>query len=318
MRKACSTSFFVVVLSVLFLHPVVAQFEVNVSLRLHNQQIYFPGDSIPVRLTIQNNSPNVYRFKFADERLHNLNFDVRSMDNTQAKPSPIFITRESTAQKIFYRSIDLLPGEEFSFIEDISQYRLLQSGIYMVHARFFPELRGPNGQAVITSNSLTISLREGFRKDEASQLAMRIENATIAELQRTALPPDEVVAYTIEARMRSENEKFLQYLDIEQLYIAQQQRREQYNRLSAFRRQEVLNDYQQEFLNSETSEGISLIPSDYRILQTTYSPTKGTVRVEQRYDLGNYTEIKRFTYELEKRDDIWYIVRYQVVNLGTE
>ena len=238
------------------------------------------------------------------------------MDSMEAEPSPRFITAETTVQRVYYRAVELRPGEEFSFIEDLSMYRILESGIYMVHARFFPELRGMSGQQVLVSNSLTVSVREGFRREEAGQI--RIEEAVSAEMQRAALPPDEVVAYTLEARMHSEVEKFLQYLDVERLYTDQQQRREQYARLSAFRRQEVLNEYRQELLNSETGEGISLIPSDYRILQTNYSPNEGTVTVEQRYDLGSYVEVKRFTYELERRDGIWYIVRYLVVNLGTE
>ena len=315
-KKTTVIPLFVVLCSLVFLPDVAAQNEVELSLRLHNQQIYFPGDSISVRLTIQNNSPNVYRFKFSDERLYNLDFDVRSMDNIEAEPSPQFITLESISQRVFYRGVELMPGEEFSFTEDISQYRILESGIYMMQARFFPELRGLATQRVLNSNSLTVFVREGFRREEQSQI--RIEEAVSAEMRRVALPPDEVVVYTIEARMHSETEKFLQYLDIERLYTSSQQRREQYSRLSAFGRQEVLTEYEQELLNDETSGGISLIPSDYRILQTSYSPSRGTVTVEQRYDLGSYVEIKRFTYELERRDGIWYIVRYQVVNLGTE
>lgn len=293
-----------------------SQNTVNLTAQLYNQQIYFPGDSIFVRLTIQNNSPNVYNFKMSDERLYNLDFDVRDLANMSAAPSDYFITLESTAQKVFYRSVEILPGEEFSFIEDITQYRIIDDGIYMMHARFYPQLRDLGGQDILMSNTLTVSVREGFRRADTTEI--RIAEAVRGEQQLAALSPDAVVAYTLDARMRSEFNKFFQYLDIERLYTAQQQRREQYDRLSALRRQEVLMEYEQELLSSETTEGISLIPSDYRVLQTTYNPSIGTVTVEQRYDLGSYTEIKRFTYELEKRDGIWYIVRYQVVNLGTE
>jgi hypothetical protein len=305
-----------IALFLLILSPAVAADGVELSIRLYDQRIYFPDDPIQVRLTISNESDHTYRFRLADQRLHNLDFDVRGMDNSSAEPSGYFITRINDSQRVSYRDVDLLPGEELSFIEDIANYRSMDNGIFMVHARFYPELRGTMGQEMLTSNTLTISVREGFRRDESSEI--RMEEAVMEQMEQAALPPDEVVAYMLEARMRSRQQQFLQYLDVERLYTDQPQRAEQYSRLSALRRQEVLEEYRDEIWNSATPEGISLIPLNYRIQQTSYTPSRGSVTVEQRYDQGEYVEIKRFNYELERRDGIWYIVRYQVINLGTE
>ena len=300
-----------------FLFPITAAGnEVELFIHVHNQRIYFPGDSVFIRMTIQNNSPDVYRFNVSDERLFNIDFDVRNMNNLEAKPAAGLIMTESNARRIFYRGLEILPGEEFSFIEDIAAYRALEEGLYIIHARFYPELRGIEGQNVLVSNSLTVSVREGFRRAEAAVITA--EERVSDEMRRADLPPDEVVSYTLEARMHSRAEQFLQYLDTARLYTARQQRREQFLRLSAFRQQEVLRDYEQNLLNNETDEGISLVPNEYRILQTTYGQSIGAVIVEQRYDEGSYVEVKRFTYDLERRDGIWYIVRYQVVNRGTE
>lgn len=290
---------------------------VELNIRLYNQHIYFPEDPIEIRVTIRNNGSDAYRFRLADDRLHNIDFDVRDMDNMNTPPSDNFIRVNAGAQRVFYRDIDLLPGEEFSFIETLNDYRSISHGIYMVRALFYPELRGGSStQHTIRSNSLTLSVREGFRREEAGMI--RVEEAVEEELQTAALAPDEVVAYTLEARMHSRKDQFLQYLDIERLYTDEARREREYTRMSAFERRNVLQEYRDELWNAQTGEGISLIPMNYEILQTSYNPNRGSVTVEQRYDQGEYIEIKRFTYELERRDGIWYIVRYQVINLGTE
>lgn len=289
---------------------------VELNIRLYNQQMYFPGDPIELRLTISNNSSETFRFKLADERLFNLDFDIRGMNDGTVQPSEHFITEINSTQRVSYREVDLLPGEELSFIEDVGDYQSMGDGIFMMHARFFPELRGVEHQDILISNTLTVSVREGFRRDDASE--MRVEQARAEAMQMAALPPDEVVAYALEARMHSREEQFFQYLDLESLYTDQPRREAEYSRLSAQRRQETLEQYRELLWSRSTQEGISLVPIDYRIQQTNYSPSRGSVTVEQRYDLGQYVEIKRFTYELERRDGIWYIVRYQVINLGTE
>ncbi len=289
---------------------------VDLTIRLYNQKIYFPGDSIQVRLTITNNGPEVYRFNLADQKFHNLDFDVRGMNNINAGYSNYIINARTQQQHVYYRNVDIRPGEEFSFIEDLSRYRRLDDGIYMFQARFFPQLMGVEGQMVLASNNLTLSVREGFRRQDASEI--RIAKAMEEEMEIAALAPDEVVSYTIEARMHSRRSEFLQYLDVENLYVARQQRADRYARLSAIQRQEELDGYKDVLWNEETPEGMSLIPDSYEIQRTNYGPNTGSVTVLQKYDLGEYLEIKRFTYELERRDEIWYIVGYLVTNLGTE
>jgi hypothetical protein len=49
-----------------------------------------------------------------------------------------------------------------------------------------------------------------------------------------------------------------------------------------------------------------------------YNNLEGTVTVLEKFRVGNYTERKRYTYYLRRKDDIWTVVDYSVVNLGTE
>jgi hypothetical protein len=296
-----------IALFALILAPVFAADGVDLTIRLYDQRIYFPGDPIQVRLTISNDSNRTFRFKLADQRLHNLDFDVRSMDNSSAEPSPYFTTRINGSERVSYRDVDLLPGEELSFIENISNYRSVGDGIFMVHARFYPELRGIMGQEMLISNTLTISVREGFRREDGSEI--RMEEAMAEQMQLAALPPDEVVAYTIEARMHSR----------QLMFPSVPGRGEPVHRSAAAGRR-VCPAFQP--LSARTSRRLPGRPLEYRdprrdqpdSHQLPQSSRRTTLRAAERLPWNNamtrakYVEIKRFTYELERRDGIWYIV----------
>jgi hypothetical protein len=63
---------------------------------------------------------------------------------------------------------------------------------------------------------------------------------------------------------------------------------------------------------------IVLIPTAFSILETRYTPFAATVLVTEKFAQRDYTEVKRFTYSLTRRDRIWLITGYEAVNLGTE
>jgi hypothetical protein len=52
--------------------------------------------------------------------------------------------------------------------------------------------------------------------------------------------------------------------------------------------------------------------------RTEYNNQEGTVTVLEEFNYGNFTERKRYTYYVQRRDDIWTVVDYSVVNLGTK
>ncbi|MDR0496440.1 MAG: hypothetical protein LBH42_02370, partial [Treponema sp.] len=141
---------------------------------------------------------------------------------------------------------------------------------------------------------------------------------TNAILVREKLPPDEVVSYLLTARQKSQWEKFFLYLDLEAMLSRDAYRRRQYNAESEEGRRRMLVRYRQDLQNAVTDGEISLIPMDFTIERTVYNAQTGTVTALEFFRVGNYTERKRFTWYLEKKDDTWTIIDYSVVNLGTE
>ena len=65
-------------------------------------------------------------------------------------------------------------------------------------------------------------------------------------------------------------------------------------------------------------EDILVIPQEFEILNTQYTPSQGTVTVIEKFAYPDYTEVKEYTYYLERRENIWLIVNYEVMNIGTE
>jgi hypothetical protein len=285
---------------------------ISLEINFHNKQIYYPNDNIYVRVSIKNNGSSIYRFRLADNRIFNLDIDLVNMANISQRMSDRFINTRSSNQRVFFREISLQAGEEYSFIENISDYRMVDEGLYVVNAYFYPELVEGMNSNPLRSNRLTLSVEPGFRREDRIEL---IQEEEALQLVRSAsLAPDEVIVRTLEARMHNRREEFFLYLDEEQLYLDDPFRARSYTPLSERDRLQVINEYK-ELLWSETiDEGISSVPSSYEILQTQYSPVKGEVQVRQRYDNGNFVEVKRFFYEMEQRDGIWFLVRYRVVN----
>jgi hypothetical protein len=315
----------VILFSILFLGIAAAQANAQVlfNIRFYDQRVYYVSDApIYVQVTITNNSPATFRFKLADERVFSIDFDVRTLSNRSLEPAAILIRKRSQQQQIYFREISVESGESFSFVEDIRNYAdLRQSGSFIVQGRMYPELfREAGGSPAIRpleSNRLALSIRPPALPGPDG-IPLELDIDTNAVLVRERLPPDEVVRYFIRARQTSQWERFFLYLDLESMLSRNSVRQRQWLTESEEGRQRMLARYRLDIQNSNVEDDISNIPSDFQIERTTYSEMEGTVTVLERFRFGTVTERKRYTYYLQRRDDIWTIVDYSVNNLGTE
>jgi hypothetical protein len=169
----------------------------------------------------------------------------------------------------------------------------------------------------LESNRLTLSIRpRSILGPDGIPFELDVE--TNAVLVRERLSPDEVVAYFLTARQKSQWEKFFLYLDLEAMLSRDAYRRRQYVAESEEGRQQMVARYRRDLQNAVIDEDIALIPMDFVIERTVYTAQSGSVTALEQFRVGSYTERKRYTWYVEKQDDIWIIVDYSVVNLGTE
>jgi hypothetical protein len=300
-----------------------ASSEVIFNIQYFDKKIYYvqgsTTDPIFIQMTIINNGPSPFHFKLSDERVFSVDFDVRTMTNRTLEPAAVLIRKRSTSQQVFFREIAIESGESFSFIEDIRNYvDLKEPGIFVVKAQMYPQLyrTGINDQK-LESNRLSLSLRPPSILGPDG-IPLEMDADTNALLVREKLSPDRVVEYLLQARQKGQWEKFFLYLDLEALVSRDSVRQRQWQAESQEGRQRMLARYRLELQNATIDGDIATIPMDFQIERTSYSMTEGTVIVQERFKVGTYIERKRYTYYLQRRDDIWTIVDYSVVNLGTD
>jgi hypothetical protein len=246
------------------------------------------------------------------------------------EPAEDLIRRRTASGRIFFREISVESGESFSFVENLRDYAdFKEAGAFVVRARIYPELLrseliqtefypqdGP--ELILESNRLSLNLRPPvIPGPEGTPVAINADLGTI--LSRERLAPDEVIEYLLSARQKGQWEKFFLYLDLEEIITRDAARRRQWNAESEEGRRRMLERYREELQQNVIDGDISAIPFEFEIERTSYNAQEGTVVALEKFRTGaNYTERKRYTYYLKRKDAYWAIVDYVVTNLGTE
>jgi hypothetical protein len=301
--------------AVLALGQVVAQTELSIG--FFDKRVYVPGAEVLVKVTMRNSSPAVWRFKLADDKRLSITFDVKTMSNRPLEPSDSWKRKMASSTPIFYRELTIEPGEEYSFVEDLRDYvRFTEPGVFMVSCALYPELtRGVSSETAMRSNTLALSIRPGSPAPSAAE-SFRADTNDILKAER--IGPDEVVARTIQARQKSLWNEFFLYLDVESLLKANPEKKRMYDRESDDGRRRMLSAYRTDLMASVVDSDIVVIPSSFEIIETRFGASSGKVTVVEKFKNTGFSMIKEYTYELERRDDIWFIVSYTVINKGTE
>jgi hypothetical protein len=316
-------------LGVLGAIPAFAGENIELTVRFFDKRVYYLAEApILVQVTVANKGSAGYSFRLADDRAFSVDFDVRTVSNRPLDAAPPLVRKRAGYQQVFFREVAVESGESFSFVEDIRDYvDFRDSGAYVVQARLFPGLyRGPlaaqeavKAGGTLESNRLSLNLRPpSIPGPDGIPLEMDVE--TNAVLVREALAPDEVVDYTLTARQKSQWEKFFLYLDLEALLSRSGARARQWQAESEEGRRRMIARYRDELQSAVIDGDIATIPTEYTIERTSYGAEEGAVVVLEKFRVpsGDYTERKRYTYTLHRRDNIWTITDYVVLNLGTE
>jgi hypothetical protein len=309
----------VVILVLFVVSPLFAVTGIEFNIRFYDRRVYYvDSDPIYVQITINNKSPSPYRFKLADERAFSVDFDIRTMTNRPLAEADTFIRKRTLHSQVFFREITIESGESFSFVEDLRDYaKFTQPGSFRVKARVYPELFRASAVTVIESNYLSLNLRPAVIPGPDG-IPLDFDVETGAVLVRQPLPPDEVVTYMIRARQESQWERFFLYLDLEAMLSRDDDQKRKWLVENEAGRRRMVAEYRQNMMKSVVDGDISVIPTTFDIVRTIYSNNEGNVTVVARFRNINFTELRRYVYYLERRDNIWIIVNYTVEGLGTE
>src|SRR5690348_14767162 len=105
--------------------------QVQFSIQFYDQQLYYQGDEVRIKATLTNRSSQIYRFRLADNRMFSMDFTLQDLSNMAVKPSEQYTTVLSENKPIFVRDVTILPGEDFSFVETLNNYKNIGSGVFM-------------------------------------------------------------------------------------------------------------------------------------------------------------------------------------------
>lgn len=298
--------------------PSVDAAELDVMIRLYNEEIYFPDSDIHIHVQLQNNSSESIQFRIADDRLFNLDFHAVGMDNRPLERTDEFTIRRTTNQ-VFFRTVVLQPGERFSFVEPLTEYvSFPDPAIYTVRAHFFPDLARSAHATPVLSNAITVAIRPGFSAQVRQE--MRFEAITQQELQRTRLGPDEIIATTFDALRQNNWDQFFLNLNLEKIYRQAPERDRRFRALSEEQQLEEIRRFRASLMSAPNQQDAELVnpPDDFEIVETRYTPTEGRVVVNTSYDFNRFRERKRYTFRFERRNGFWEIIGYHVDNLPNE
>jgi len=298
--------------------------QVEFDIRFFDRRVYYvSSDPIYIQVTITNNSPNPYRFKLADDRAFSIDFDIRTMTNRQLPEADSLIRKRTQYNQIFFREITIESGESFSFVEDLRDYvSFTQSGSYRVRAFVYPELirtvslPPSSGIQTLESNYLNLTIRPpAIPGPDGIPLDMDIDTGAV--LVRQPISPDAVVSYMLTARQQSQWERFFLYLELDTMLQRDAYTRRSYLAENEEGRRRMVAEYRQNLQSAVIDGDIIVIPTSFEIQRTVYDNFQGTVTALLRFRHPSYTELRQYTYYLEKRDNIWMIVDYSVQPMGT-
>jgi hypothetical protein len=286
------------------------------TIRFYDQKVYFLGDAIQVEAVITNTGTDTLRFKVADNRFFNLDFDIRTPTNVGLDHAKEFTIARNSDQPLFYREVDLQPGEKYGIVVDLAQYAAFSSpGQFVVQATFFPDLFHGPGSPTVKSNRLTLNLKPPAvtAGEKAAVVA-----ETGALLARAPLPPDEVVSWTITARQHGQWERFFLYLDLESLLRKNPAKDRSFRNATEAQQRQMVGDFKDQLMQPKLAQEISVIPTSFEIQKTSYNASEGTVQALEKFAYPDYTELRQYTYHLKKSDRYWIIYDYEIRNLGTQ
>ena len=315
----------IIAILTIFCHSLFAQNSANqnngidVSIKYYNKTVYYPESSeenpIYVHITISNNGTEPFRFKLADDRMFSIDFNAFNVKNKSLNQQEDLKSKRTTSQTVYFREISIESGEEYSFIENLKDYVVIdETGIYYFELKFYPELY-KNKLSFIKSNRLSLDVRPS---PDIAVSMLQTDVTTSSVLTPEPISPDKVIEQTIIARQRELWDQFFLYMDIEKMLTRDAARDRKYRTGSADERTRMIANYKADLMLSKIDNDIVAIPERFSIERTTYTQTEGSVTVIEWFKYDTFTEKKRYEYFLRQRDGIWQIYDYRVENLGSE
>ncbi|HOV14101.1 MAG TPA: hypothetical protein PK771_07445 [Spirochaetota bacterium] len=284
-------------------------------IELVNPKIYKQNEEIYLDVKIINKSDMNISTLITDDKKFSFDFEIYSMQNQMLEHRKEYIVAFHRVQTIFKTKISIDPNEGYTYRVRLNDYYDLDiTGQYYIKGFYYPYLKtGSDKSGIIASNQLTINIRPQDIDDRYIVEKKFVEEEKRLNAEKRS--PDDVIRYMLEARMKSEWEKYFLYLDLDKLILGNNKFKDSYLKKDIERQKEIIAQYK-DYLKKDTIEDISFLPHSFEIIKTEYSQGKGKVDVIVDFKYIDYIERKYYTFFLNKKGEIWYVYDYEVMNYG--
>ncbi len=272
-------------------------------------QTYRLNDPIPVMVNVVNTSKEKFQFDVSSLIYETFFFEVKTPKNENIVINDLFHIemKNNFSSSEDYRKITLNSGESFSKTIDINQwYQIKDSGYYFIKGVFYPN---PDDKSKKLESVYYKILVKPPLMIEADLI--KEEQAKTAKLNQVKLlPPYEVVADMIDAKMKKDWDRFLVHIDAERLINSFDNYALEYkNAKSGQYALEVLERFRQ-YLTVYWQD----IVESYTINKSTIEGDKAQVVCDIRYLLRNVSYVFRYTFVLYKNHNGEWLVEDYIVH----
>lgn len=268
------------------------------------QQTYRLNEPMNVLINVVNVSSRPLTFMVSPLIYETFFFDLRSPRN-EAVPllDPFEVEMKTGASSSGdYRSFTLLPQESYSRVIDITKwFDIRESGHYFIRGYFYsnPDRRN----ARLESFDYKILIKPPMAVEQKLTEEQQVRRAEMETARK--LPPYDVIADLLDAKMKKDWERFLAHIDAERLIVSFTEFYSAYDQARSGRyRLEVLEEFK-DYLTKHWQDRIL----SYQVLESQIKDDRASVVCDVVFKVRTLDYTLRYTFSLYKNHNQEWLVQ---------
>ncbi len=284
--------------------------DIKVELQFYTQT-YRLNEPIPVVVNVMNAGASRFEFQVSSRIYQTFFFEIRTPMNEKIVINDQFqvemAENYSTSQD--YRPMALEPGESFSRQIDITKwFDVRESGYYYIRGFFYPNPDDTLHKIASVNYKILVKPPEVVEQNlvaEEQQRQQRFE-----ELKQ--LPPYDVVADLIDAKMKKDWERFLFHIDAERLILSFQNYAAEYQNARTGRHRLDLIEEFRDYLTKHWQDTIL----SYEVVRSEIETDDAKVICNVVYKVRSLSYTLQYTFDLYRNHDgQWLVYNYTALRI---
>lgn len=280
---------------------------IEVFIKFENEEIYFLGSPIYVKIEITNKSTNNYFFEVAENLIFSVDFKVYTSYAEQVEYTKYYLLSRATKEKVYTRTVLLTPFQSLSYTVDISQwFDFKHSGEYFIQGLFYPSIE--RDKVIIAKNILKLELNPAKSLFPQEETAKQYVEAKKIQQNLKDLPPYKIVEMALKARIEHNWDLYFSLFDFDSYIIQYSKYRDNYLYSSEQDRLKIIEDFKKERISEFYNDLIY-----FEIKKSVIEKDKAIIYVYLEFKYKNIIEKFEGEFYLVLKNQVWLISGYILV-----